>query len=114
MKVDILNTENRHQIIYADPPREYKESGSSHRVVKAYYPTMTIEDIKELPIKKISNETSILFIWITFPRLEQGFDVIKAWGFQYYGLGFDWVKMSKNGSQYGEWDIIQDKIQKFV
>lgn len=50
-----------------------------------------------MPIKEISSETSILFIWVTFPRLKQGFDVIKAWGFQYYGLGFDWVKMSKNG-----------------
>lgn len=42
MKVDIFNTKNKYQIIYADPPWEYKESGSGSRVVKAHYPTMAI------------------------------------------------------------------------
>jgi site-specific DNA-methyltransferase (adenine-specific) len=97
MKVDIYNTDKKYNIIYADPPWEYKESGSGNRVVKAHYPTMSIEDIKSLPIQDISDDTSILFIWVTFPRLEQGLEVIKAWGYKYYGLGFDWVKTSKNG-----------------
>ena len=97
MKIDIFNTDKKYQIIYADPPWEYNESGSGSRVVKAHYPTMNIEKIKELPVKNISNDTSILFLWVTFPRLKQGLDVIEAWGFDYYGLGFDWVKTSKNG-----------------
>ena len=29
MKIDIFNTENKYQIIYADPPWEYKQSGST-------------------------------------------------------------------------------------
>lgn len=87
----------KYNIIYADPPWEYKESGSGSRVVKAHYPTMSIEKIKSLPVQEICDEKSILFIWVTFPRLEQGLETIKAWGFEYYGLAFDWVKMSKNG-----------------
>ena len=87
----------KYNIIYADPPWEYKESGSGNRVVKAHYPTMNIEDIKKLPIKNICDDKCILFIWTTFPRLEQCLDVIKTWGFMYYGLGFDWLKTSKNG-----------------
>jgi N6-adenosine-specific RNA methylase IME4 len=87
----------KYQIIYADPPWEYKESGSGSRVVSSHYSTMNIEDIKNLPVKEISDKKSILFLWVTFPRLEQGLEVIKAWGFQYYGLGFDWIKLSKNG-----------------
>ena len=87
----------KYQIIYADPPWEYKESGSGNRVVDSHYPTMNINDIKNLSVKKISEDKSILFIWVTFPRLEQGLQVIKSWDFNYYGLGFDWVKMSKNG-----------------
>ena len=97
MKVDIFNTDKKYNIIYADPPWEYKESGSGNRVVKAHYPTMNIEDIKKIPVPQIANDTSILFLWVTFPRLEQGIELIKAWGYQYYGLGFDWVKISKNG-----------------
>lgn len=98
MKVDIYNTNNKYNIIYADPPWEYKESGSGNRVVKAHYNTMSIEDIKNMPISKIANDTSILFLWITFPRLKQGLEVIESWGYKYYGLGFDWVKISKNGN----------------
>ena len=86
----------KYNIIYADPPWEYKESGNGSRVVKSHYPTMKIEDIKLLPIKNISADKSILFLWITFPRLPQGLETIKSWGFTYYGLGFDWIKTSKN------------------
>lgn len=88
----------KYNIIYADPPWEYKESGSGNRVVKAHYETMNIEDIKNLPIKNLCAEKSILFIWVTFPRLKQGLEVIEAWGFEYYGLGFDWVKTTNKGS----------------
>jgi len=88
----------KYQIIYADPPWEYKESGSGNRVVDSHYSTMGIEEIKSLPMRGICDKTSILFLWVTFPRLEQGLDVITSWGFQYYGLGFDWVKTSKNGN----------------
>lgn len=99
--INIFNTKNKYQIIYADPPWEYKESGSGNRVVSAHYPTMNIEDIKNLPIQNICDDTSILFMWCTFPRLEQGLEVIKAWGFEYYGLGFDWVKTNpKSGTPF--------------
>ena len=97
MKVDIYDTDKKYNIIYADPPWEYKESGSGNRVVKAHYNTMNIKDICGLPVKKICDETCILFMWVTFPRLKQGLEVIEKWGFEYYGLGFDWVKLSKNG-----------------
>ncbi len=85
----------KYNIIYADPPWAYNESGSGNRVVSSKYPTMQIQDICELPIKNISNDDCILFIWTTFPRLEQCFKVIKAWDFRYYGLGFNWIKMNK-------------------
>ena len=87
----------KYNIIYADPPWEYKESGTGSRVVSSHYSTMNIEEIKKLPIQKIQANKCILFLWCTFPRLEQGLEVIKAWGFKYYGLGFDWVKTTKKG-----------------
>jgi N6-adenosine-specific RNA methylase IME4 len=92
--------QKKYNIILADPPWEYKESGSGSRVVDSHYPTMNIEDIKNLPIQNICEDTSILFLWVTFPRLKQGLEVIDSWGFNYYGLGFDWVKTSKNGNPF--------------
>jgi N6-adenosine-specific RNA methylase IME4 len=84
----------KYNIIYADPPWEYKESGSGNRVIHSKYPTLNIEKIKSIPIDDIADDKCILFLWVTFPRLKQGLEVIEAWNFQYYGLGFDWVKMN--------------------
>jgi len=89
----------QYNIIYADPPWEYKESGTGLRgtadLDKRYKGVMTIQDICDLSIKEISDNNCILWLWVTFPRLEQGLKVIKEWGFKYYGLGFNWIKMNK-------------------
>lgn len=83
----------KYSIIYADPPWEYKESGGGKRGTAGLpYPTMSTEEICKLPVEGISKETSILFIWATFRKLEECLEVIKSWGFEYYGLGFDWMK----------------------
>jgi len=56
---------------------------------------MTINDIKTLPINQISDDNSILFIWVTFPLLQEGLDTIKAWGFEYKTIAFNWIKKNK-------------------
>jgi N6-adenosine-specific RNA methylase IME4 len=33
---------------------------------------------------------------VTFPLLQEGLDTIKAWGFEYKTIGFNWVKWNKN------------------
>lgn len=97
MRIDIFNTKNKYKVIYADPPWEYKESGGGKRGTAGLpYPTMNTSEICKLPILKISDDTSILFIWATFRKLKECLEVISAWGFEYYGLGFDWVKTNKN------------------
>jgi len=62
---------------------------------------MTIEEIKNLPINKLADDNCMLFIWVTFPNLQEGLDVIKAWGFTYKTLGFSWIKTNKkNGKPF--------------
>ena len=98
MKVDIYNTTKKYNVIYADPPWEYKESGGGRRGTAGMpYPTMTTEEICNLPIDRITKDNSILFIWATFRKLEECITTIKAWGYEYYGLAFDWTKVGKNG-----------------
>lgn len=103
MKVDILNTDKKYNIIYADPPWSYKDKRDKHPRLcggaSAHYPTMTIEQIKEMPVNKISADNAILFLWVTFPNLQEGLDVIKAWGFKYKTLGFSWIKTNKNNGK---------------
>ena len=101
MKVDIYNTNKKYDVIYADPPWEYKESGGGRRgTAHLPYKVMTTDDICKLPIKSICKDDTILYIWATFRKLKECLRVITAWGFEYYGLGFDWTKTTVNGKPF--------------
>ena len=105
MKVDIFNTDKRYQVIYADPPWSYRDKRNSHKRLcggaLAHYSTMSIDDIKSLPIQNITDKNCILFLWVTFPNLQEGLDTISAWGFQYKTLGFSWIKTNRqNGKPF--------------
>jgi N6-adenosine-specific RNA methylase IME4 len=47
---------------------------------------MTIDDIYNLPVDKIADDDCVLFLWVTFPLLQEGLETIKRWGFQYKSL----------------------------
>ena len=84
MKVDIYNTEKKYNIIYADPAWSYNDKRKGYKMsggATNHYETMKIEDIKKLPIKDITEDDCMLFLWVTFPNLQEGLDTIKAWGF---------------------------------
>lgn len=98
MIVDIFNTDNKYQIIYADPPWEYKLSGSkknSRGMAKQYYQTMSTEDICNLPVRNIAIDSTIIFMWATFPNIAETIKVIEAWGFTYKTAAFVWIKQNK-------------------
>lgn len=66
-----------------------------------HYPTMSAREIKALPVQNIAADNSILFLWVTFPNLQEGLDVMKAWGFKYKTLGFSWIKTNRgNGNPF--------------
>ena len=96
MKVDIFNTDKKYQIIYADPAWSYKDRAlAGDRGACCKYPVMSIEDIKNLPVKSIADDDCALFLWVTMPKLNECFDVIKSWGFDYKTCAFTWVKQNK-------------------
>ena len=89
----------KYNIIYADPPWSYQNGGVPQGGVNAQYKTMKLQDIKDLPIDEISEDISVLFMWATFPQLQEALEVIKAWGFTYKTLGFSWIKTNKNNGE---------------
>jgi N6-adenosine-specific RNA methylase IME4 len=90
----------KYQIIYADPPWAYRNMGNIQATANAHYSTMSNEDICELPVADIADENSILFLWATFPKIQEALDVISAWGFEYKTVGFTWIKKNKNGGNF--------------
>lgn len=99
------NWDGKYNIIYADPPWKY---GDSHNLGGAgkKYDLMSIEDLCNLPIKDITADNCVLFLWVTYPFLQEGLDLIKAWGFTYKTIGFQWIKTTTNGKLFwgmGNW-----------
>lgn len=94
----------RYHIIYADPPWAYASrrakyiKNNSGETAK-HYPTMSLKELEKLPIQDISENDCMLFMWVTFPQLQEGLDLIKAWGFKYKTIAFSWVKTTKDGSK---------------
>ena len=101
MKIDIFNTDRKYNVIYADPPWEYKQSGSEKNargMAKQHYSTMVTDDICNLPIESISADNAICFMWATFPNLDQALKVMSAWGFIYKTAAFVWVKKNSKSN----------------
>lgn len=91
--------DKHYNIIYADPPWRNPKSGTKARNNEKHYPSMSTEDICALPVRDISAPQSILFLWAVFPNLPDALRVIDAWGFEYYGLAFDWCKLCAWGGK---------------
>lgn len=97
---DLLDLSGEYEIVYADPPWQYNDRlGDDPAWGAMTYRTMTLEAIKALPVRKIAAKDSVLLMWVTWPMLNDGLEVIKAWGYKYKTLGFMWVK--KNPSDCG-------------
>lgn len=102
MKVDIFNTDKKYNIIYADPPWAYQvwSDKGKGRSAESHYPTMSKTDIQNLPAHRICEKDCVLFLWVTAPCLEQGLELISAWGFTYKTVAFTWVKQNKKSDSF--------------
>jgi len=95
----------KYQIIYADPPWKYN-SRANHKTrfrggACGHYSLMTMDEIKALPLDKIADDNCVLFLWCTFPYLNEQIKLFNHWGFKYKTLGFSWIKTnSKNGKPF--------------
>lgn len=75
-------------IISFDPPWPYEGESKeittydpNGRRVANPYPEMSIEEIKKIEVP--SSDNSVVFLWTTHKFLNDAFDILKTWGFQY-------------------------------
>lgn len=94
MKENIFTTKKKYDVIYADPPWKYDDSGCQGAAAKQYR-TTNIDELCKLPIGQIANKNAVLFMWATYPKLEEALKLIKAWGFTYKSIAFQWVKLNR-------------------
>ena len=90
----------KYRIIYADPPWSYGNTmPDDFREQRDHYAVMSLDDICELPVKGLTTDDAVLFLWATSPILEECFEVINAWGFK-YKASFIWDKVKHNMGHY--------------
>lgn len=94
------------QIIYADPAWQYKskeclaKKSILNGKLNTHYDTLDLKDLKDLPIKNITDNDCLLFLWVVSPMLDDCIDVLKSWGFKYSTIGFIWYKQKTNPGSY--------------
>lgn len=93
----------KYSVIYADPPWAYRDKRDTHPRMSggatSHYSTMTLADIKALPVREIASDNAMLFLWATFPNLQEALSVFPAWGFTYKTLGFSWIKTNRSNGK---------------
>lgn len=90
-----LAIEGGYRAVLADPPWSFQTfSGPKvpQRAAVDHYRTMPLDKIKALPVRDVAAANSVLFLWVTWPMLPAGLEVIRDWGFTYKTCGFCWVK----------------------
>ena len=83
----------KYRTILSDPawgvPSQYGRNSS--RSAESHYELMSLERIKAMPVQDLAEENSHLYLWIPNALLQEGLDVIKAWGFTYRSPIY-WIK----------------------
>ncbi len=91
------------RVIYADPPWKYGDeriiNGYTQTSARLQYPTMSVDDICDLDIGSLADESCVLFCWATFPLLPDAIRVVQAWGFT-YKTAMVWDKQRPNMGNY--------------
>ena len=93
----------KYKTIYADPPWQFQNRtgkvAPEHKRLNRYS-TMTLEDIKHLPVADVADEKCHLYLWVPNALLPEGLEVLKAWGFE-YKTNISWEKIRKDGMPDG-------------
>jgi N6-adenosine-specific RNA methylase IME4 len=104
------------QFIMADPPWHF-ENWSRKGIGKGaakHYDTMSLSEIKQLPVSEIAASDCMLFLWAVWPMIDQALEVVNAWGFT-YKTGGVWAKLTKNGlSAFGTGYLLRSANEPFL
>lgn len=99
---EIVDSGKKFKLIYADCPwnfKTYSDKGEL-KAPQKHYSTMTVDDLKKLPIKDIADKDSILLQWVYQPLLPEAIAVMEAWGYEYKTIALMWRKLTKHGKEH--------------
>jgi N6-adenosine-specific RNA methylase IME4 len=100
----IENIHRKHYgTILADPPWQFQNKtgkvAPEHKRLSRYT-TLTLQQIKEIPVSVVAAEQSHLYLWVPNALLREGLEVMESWGFK-YKTNIVWHKIRKDGGPDG-------------
>ena len=102
--------------ILADPPWAYdmRSDKGYGKSPEAHYRTMSEAEIAALPVAHLAGRDCLLWLWSTWPHLEQALRVMRAWGFA-YRTGGSWTKLTRTGKRsFGTGYIFRSSTEPFL
>lgn len=84
--------------IYADPPWSYGNK-ATRNAAENHYPSMTVDEIANLPVSEIAEENAHLHLWTTNAFLFDCKQIMEKWGFTYKSC-YVWVKPQMGMGNY--------------
>ncbi|MEH6474457.1 MAG: MT-A70 family methyltransferase [Sneathiella sp.] len=90
------------KVILADPATDFDNWSAKGKIKNpsAHYDTMTIDEIKAMPVETLAAEDCVLFLWSVWPLVPHWNEIIEAWGFQYKGLAWQWFKYNEDTGKH--------------
>ncbi|HTQ98592.1 MAG TPA: MT-A70 family methyltransferase [Candidatus Acidoferrum sp.] len=85
--------------VLADPPWQFQnrtgKMAPEHKRLSRY-PTLTLDEIKAMPVASLTKDTAHLYLWVPNALLAEGMQVMESWGFT-YKTNLIWYKVRKDG-----------------
>jgi N6-adenosine-specific RNA methylase IME4 len=102
--------------ILVDPPWQYKMRSAKGytKSPEAHYPTMSVAELKALPVAQLAAGDCLLFMWSTWPHLKVAQDLIQHWGFEFKTGGAWFKKGSQGGSSFGTGYIFRTSTEPYL
>jgi len=102
-----------YQLIYADPPWSYGNT-ISNGAAGNHYGTMSMADLKRLPVWSLAAPDAVLAMWYTGTHAEEAIALAEAWGFDVRTMkGFTWVKLNQLAEQHINKALRDGEVEDF-
>lgn len=94
----------KYDVLYIDPPWQFNNKntgGSMKSGSNAQYPTLSLQELKQLYIPSIASNDCVMFMWWVGSQPKEAIELVESWGFTLKTMtGFNWIKLTKLGKLF--------------
>lgn len=103
--IELPRTQGGWKAILADPAWPFRgyvknQNPESTRSAERHYKTMSLAEIKAMPVREVAAPDSHLMLWTTSTHMPSALEVLSDWGFKYSGFFANWFKLRRGIAPY--------------